>query len=397
MIAISSGVARRTPTLRAAVLSLTLLTVALGGALAAEVPTRTPSGGGPAPRVADDLTESERTAIETRARSTIARLEAQGALESVAASAGAPVRFVTWPVVPALGAPDARLDTVSNFVDHDEHSPGAVRDFACGQRSYDTTGYDHAGTDIALWPFAWTRMDRNEALVVAAAAGTIVLKQDGNPDRNCSLDATTPWNAILVRHRDGTVAWYGHLKSGSLTTKPEGSAVRAGEFLGVVGSSGSSTGPHLHFEIHGTDGRIVDPFAGACNPEPAASWRAPVPYESPRINKVATHWAPPRTASCPATREARNLRQRFLPGDPIVYAVYLRDQLAGVPIGYEIVAPDGSVIDRWAQEGLETTSSASYWTWDSTVPANAAPGRWRLRVTFGSETMEHQFIVRQAR
>lgn len=395
MIAISSGVARRTPTLRVAVLSLTLLTMALRGALAAEAPTRTPTGGGPAPRVADDLTESERSAIATRARSTIARLEAQGVLETAAASA--PVRFVTWPVVPALGAPDARLDVVSYFVDHDAQSPGAVRDFACGPRSYDTAGYDHAGTDIALWPFAWTRMDRNEALVVAAAAGTIVLKQDGNPDRNCSLDASTPWNAILVRHRDGTVAWYGHLKSGSLTTKPEGSMVRAGEFLGVVGSSGSSTAPHLHFEIHDTEGRIVDPFAGSCNPQPTASWREPVPYESPRINKVATHWAPPQTAACPSTREARNLRQRFAPGERIVYAVYLRDQIAGVPIDYEIVAPGGAVVDRWSQEGLEATSSASYWTWDSTVPADAAPGRWRVRVTFGGETMEHEFIVRRAR
>ena len=93
--------------------------------------------------------------------------------------------------------------------------------------------------------------------IVAAAPGTIVSKTDGNFDRNCAI-GSGQWNAVYVRHADNSVAWYGHMKSGSLTTKAVGETVVTGEYLGIVGSSGSSTGPHLHFEIL-RDGMQVPP------------------------------------------------------------------------------------------------------------------------------------------
>jgi hypothetical protein len=154
---------------------------------------------------------------------------------------------------------------VINFVDHDAGYPNRLQDYMCGTRTYDqANGYNHLGTDITSYPFALRKMDNDEAIVVAAAPGTIVFKEDGQFDRNCSLNMD-PWNAVYLRHGDGSATWYGHLKAGSLTAKHVGDPVEAGEFLGVMGSSGDSTGPHLHFEVHDSTGSVIDPFAGPCN------------------------------------------------------------------------------------------------------------------------------------
>ncbi|MBD3161487.1 MAG: peptidoglycan DD-metalloendopeptidase family protein [Candidatus Eisenbacteria bacterium] len=60
---------------------------------------------------------------------------------------------------------------------------------------------------------------------------------------------------VEVAHRDGIETVYAHLKSAAV--KP-GQKVTRGQKLGAIGSSGRSTGPHLHYEVR-VDGRAVDP------------------------------------------------------------------------------------------------------------------------------------------
>lgn len=55
-------------------------------------------------------------------------------------------------------------------------------------------------------------------------------------------------NAVVVRHAWGEYSVYGHLKPGSVTVRI-GQSVKAGDVLAAVGSSGSSTEPHLHFHV----------------------------------------------------------------------------------------------------------------------------------------------------
>ena len=48
-------------------------------------------------------------------------------------------------------------------------------------------------------------MDDDQAEIVAAAAGQIIDKRDGNYDRNCDF-SNGGWNAVYVMHADGSIA-----------------------------------------------------------------------------------------------------------------------------------------------------------------------------------------------
>ena len=60
----------------------------------------------------------------------------------------------------------------------------------------------------------------------------------------------------MIRHAYGFVTLYGHL---SACYVPEGEEVRSGKVIGFIGSSGKSTGNHLHYEVR-KYGRPVRPY-----------------------------------------------------------------------------------------------------------------------------------------
>jgi len=63
-------------------------------------------------------------------------------------------------------------------------------------------------------------------------------------------------NYIIIRHQHGFYTRYAHLLSFRVET---GQQVKQGETIGYIGSTGRSTGPHLHYEVHiGSD--VVDPY-----------------------------------------------------------------------------------------------------------------------------------------
>ncbi|MFI8447253.1 M23 family metallopeptidase [Streptomyces erythrochromogenes] len=67
-------------------------------------------------------------------------------------------------------------------------------------------------------------------------------------------------NEVVVRHADGKYSQYAHLSQLSVSS---GQSVTAGQSLGLSGSTGNSTGPHLHFEIRTSPsyGSDMDPIA----------------------------------------------------------------------------------------------------------------------------------------
>jgi murein DD-endopeptidase MepM/ murein hydrolase activator NlpD len=60
---------------------------------------------------------------------------------------------------------------------------------------------------------------------------------------------------VVVRHASGLTSHYGHCETLRVSI---GARVKAGDVLGTVGSTGLSTGPHLHFEIR-INGKATDP------------------------------------------------------------------------------------------------------------------------------------------
>ncbi|MDT0494335.1 M23 family metallopeptidase [Streptomyces sp. NPDC012600] len=115
--------------------------------------------------------------------------------------------------------------------------------------SYVTTGYKSGG---ALWSSgSHSGVDFRAASgssVVAVGAGTVVEAGWGG----------AYGNNIVLRMADGTYTQYGHLSSIGVSV---GQSVTSGQQIGLSGSTGNSTGPHLHFEARTTPeyGSDMDP------------------------------------------------------------------------------------------------------------------------------------------
>ncbi|WP_419016373.1 peptidoglycan DD-metalloendopeptidase family protein, partial [Hominenteromicrobium sp.] len=107
--------------------------------------------------------------------------------------------------------------------------------------------------------------DQHAALDIAADTGTPVIATDDG-----TVTVTQTWNGIVtkgdsnsygnmvqVTHADGTVTLYAHLSEINVR---QGDTVVRGQQIGRVGSTGNSSGPHLHFEVR-SNGSKVDPMA----------------------------------------------------------------------------------------------------------------------------------------
>jgi murein DD-endopeptidase MepM/ murein hydrolase activator NlpD len=109
-----------------------------------------------------------------------------------------------------------------------------------GSRFHPILGYArmHKGVDLAA---------RMGAPITAAADGRVV---------------SAGWHGgygrqVIIAHRDGVETAYGHM---SRMVAQAGQTVRQGQLIGYVGSSGLSTGPHVHYEVL-KNGRPVNPMS----------------------------------------------------------------------------------------------------------------------------------------
>lgn len=109
-----------------------------------------------------------------------------------------------------------------------------------GPRVHPVTGEykNHGGTDIGA---------SYGSAIYAADSGTVVRSADG-------------WNGgwgnyVMINHGNGMQTLYAHMSSRAVSV---GQTVSRGQTIGYVGSTGMSTGPHLHFEMY-INGSRVDP------------------------------------------------------------------------------------------------------------------------------------------
>jgi len=290
------------------------------------------------------------------------------------------------------GLPDYAGFRISAFSDHNAAvGTSQVLDYNGGNRTYD----GHRGTDIALYPFSWNKVDSGDMQVIAAAAGTIAYKDDTDAsDHNCNVASADPWNYIGVVHSDGRLTLYGHMRHNSLTAKGVGQAVAQGDYLGTAASSGNSSGPHLHFEVRTggfTSNEWVDPYAGPSS-QAASLWTNQRPYLDSAINRLATHSSPPSTPD-PCLPTVTNLQDSFTTNQNIYFYAYYRDFQGALPTQLTLYRPDGSVYQTWSYSNATTFSSAWSAAWVQNLPAGSPAGTWRFAADYNGQSYGTFFNV----
>jgi hypothetical protein len=257
---------------------------------------------------------------------------------------------------------------VGNFVDLDPTN--GTRAWNCSKYAYD----GHTGHDSALSGFKEQDIG---VPIFAALDGTVAYTHDGEPDKNTETKGQ-PGNEVMIDHGGGHKSWYVHLKKGSVAVE-EGQFVRAGTQLGLTGSSGNSTWPHLHFESV-FDGEVYEPSAGECRPGPSY-WTSQSAIPSrPTIRSVIFSY-----------EEFDGRRQ--LPWDEVSRMGTLvsgnglfniRVELAHVPkqsrFRFSFVNPSGEVVPSFGGAFKNEQTLRTGWYWWGLGIDTSTRGTWRVRL-----------------
>jgi hypothetical protein len=270
------------------------------------------------------------------------------------------------------------------YVDHDP-GPGA-RDYACGKLA----GDGHKGTDFAIRDLA--------AMVAgvevrAAAAGIVDALRDGMPDQSLdeagreALGGRSCGNGIRLDHGDGWSTWYCHLRRGSLMVQ-EGDRVEAGHALALVGLSGETTFPHLHFDLRQGD-RAVDPFVGAgaqgCGQGERPLWQegvlAALDYQPVALVSAGIAPAPP---------QAEDARRGYHGGATLAVTSRVLELWvdgywveAGDRVRFTITGPDGTAV---LAHTVELDRSFAHWF--QFVGARRSGDAWPAGTYAGEVTLQ---------
>lgn len=178
----------------------------------------------------------------------------------------------------ALGGPDDSKLTPESYksggkgakeeVERDEGGNPLNKDFRItskyGPREYPHSGM-HKGVDLV--PADGTR----DADIGSRFNGTIIGVKSNIPDNLHAVNEGGKWvfhgnkseetgNMVTIQTDDGRIIKNMHIKAGSIPSNIRvGSRVKVGDKLGVMGSTGWSTGPHLHYQIEDGSNNPIDP------------------------------------------------------------------------------------------------------------------------------------------
>jgi murein DD-endopeptidase MepM/ murein hydrolase activator NlpD len=238
--------------------------------------------------------------------------------------------------------------SVQNYVDL-KAGPGLL-DNGCGVLTYD----GHRGTDFQIRDLS--RM-RAGVPVVAAAAGTVRAVRDGMPDGGAPQYADSGiadaalGNAVVLEHGGGWTTIYGHLQQSSVRVR-QGERVAKAQQLGVIGFSGNSEFPHLHFEVR-WQGAIVDPYLGrspdaTCGSTLHALWEPAVltafPYRPTGV--VCAGLAPSVVSRSAVLEDCGQVAVPDRAAPALVAWVELYGVRRGDILEIELIGPGGETVTR---------------------------------------------------
>ncbi|MFS4461002.1 peptidoglycan DD-metalloendopeptidase family protein [Bdellovibrio sp. HCB2-146] len=290
---------------------------------------------------------------------------------------------LNWP----LSGADGVNWVINNYVDLD---PGAgLKDYKGNTGANAKTYNGHNGIDVDLPNFrameygAWTAQ--------AAADGVVIDVQEDLYDRNMeAAPGCGPWNHVYVKHANGFVTWYGHLKwNGAIVKKDD--VVTAGQALGYIGSSGCSSTAHLHFEVRDCDNKPVDPFL-------KNMWISPPVYDTPLkiMDITLRHGAFPEPAS--------NSPPDALLKDP---PTNIQTAPAGSRVGIGLSMAGGAPNDRlemivrrpngtvyFQPAAIVLSAPARHWwpRWWVNLPASMDTGYWKVEFRTNNNLVKEQYF-----
>ena len=128
-----------------------------------------------------------------------------------------------------------------------QQDPPSIRPIA---QQYDVS----SGFGMRLHPILKTKI-LHKGIDFVAPIGTPVKATGIGKVKQIKLHKDGYGKHIIIDHGDGYESWYAQLSEIDVT---EGQEIKKGEVIGKVGSSGASTGPHLHYEVR-KDGKSLDP------------------------------------------------------------------------------------------------------------------------------------------
>lgn len=278
--------------------------------------------------------------------------------------------------LPIPGA-DAKDWVINQYVDLD--TSNGMLDYR-GNIGTDAKVYNnHKGTDFDVPTF---RAMDDDVPINAAAKGIIENLDDTNFDRNMCQNNCGSWNFVTVRHSNGYLSIYGHLKKNSVVVSI-GQNVVAGQKLGVVGSSGNSTQPHLHFEVRDELNKVVGPFEKEL-------WHNPPIYDTPlglmdftlqkgAINDIKEIMDPVSNIT---------LAQ---PGDELGFGLSMAGGESGDEISIKVTRPNGSVFDKHVIN-FNQVYRHSFSIYNFTV--DNVPGKWKIDILLNDiQTKSYTFNV----
>ena len=115
-----------------------------------------------------------------------------------------------------------------------------------------TCGYkkgSHNGVDVVK---KWNKT----CYIISHSDGEVIEVQNGIPHEPGSTGLRSYGNYVKIRHNDGYMTLYAHLKSVSVKN---GQIVKRGEKIGYMGESGNAYGAHLHFEVRNPNNQRINP------------------------------------------------------------------------------------------------------------------------------------------
>ncbi|QDV78462.1 M23 family metallopeptidase [Botrimarina mediterranea] len=278
--------------------------------------------------------------------------------------AGAQTQLV-WP----MGGTPFHDWVIGNYVDIDTR-PIARGDYRGGKLTYD----GHDALDIGLAHF---RAMEEGVDVYAAKSGTITSANDGAYDRWSAMNPAPPGeagNLVVIDHGNGLTTLYGHLKKDSVAVNV-GDIVAAGQVIGQVGSSGQSTGPHLHFTVR-QNGKAVETFES-----PDEWWDNPLPYTGDVAgvldSGVASEWPTQAEIEYGVVHEAF-LASDGSTGRLAVMWNYVHGVSEGSQVNVVFRRPDGGIHANyaWIQD---RTLGVGYWQ-HGTVISGSQVGTWNAEL-----------------